>query len=82
MAPQIVSESTANHVAAVVLVPTRELAEQVTQHARGFCAYCDKDIKVLNAATSDHRIERLMYVLPPFRPVYIQSPRHPRNHQR
>ncbi|KAF8715607.1 helicase superfamily c-terminal domain, partial [Rhizoctonia solani] len=35
---------------AVILVPTRELADQVTKHLKGLLAYCDKDIKAVNIA--------------------------------
>jgi ATP-dependent RNA helicase DDX56/DBP9 len=35
---------------AVILVPTRELADQVTKYLKGLLAYCNKDIKAVNIA--------------------------------
>ncbi|KAL5633093.1 hypothetical protein ACGC1H_003551 [Rhizoctonia solani] len=35
---------------AVILVPTRELADQVTKHLKGMLAYCDKDVAAANIA--------------------------------
>ncbi|KAJ3563792.1 hypothetical protein NP233_g8707 [Leucocoprinus birnbaumii] len=35
----------------LILVPTRELAEQVTAFLRGLVRYCDKDIVVINVAS-------------------------------
>ncbi|KAF5362527.1 hypothetical protein D9756_002540 [Leucocoprinus leucothites] len=36
---------------ALVLVPTRELAEQVTVFLRGIVRYCDKDVVIINIAS-------------------------------
>jgi superfamily II DNA/RNA helicase len=36
---------------ALILVPTRELSEQVTAYLRGLLAYCDKDVILANAAS-------------------------------
>jgi ATP-dependent RNA helicase DDX56/DBP9 len=35
---------------ALILVPTRELAEQVTDHVKKLLLYCSQDIKVANIA--------------------------------
>ncbi|KAJ1306954.1 hypothetical protein OPQ81_007934 [Rhizoctonia solani] len=35
---------------AVILVPTRELADQVTKYLKGLLAYCDKDVTAVNIA--------------------------------
>ncbi|KAJ2780119.1 ATP-dependent DNA/RNA helicase [Coemansia javaensis] len=37
---------------ALVLVPTRELAEQVTNYAAGLTRFCDRDVAVVNIAGS------------------------------
>lgn len=41
---------------AVVLVPTRELADQVAKHLKSLLSYCDKDVTAANIAggTSGH----------------------------
>jgi len=36
---------------AVVLVPTKELAEQVTAHLRGLTKYCEDDVMLANVAS-------------------------------
>ncbi|TDL23990.1 ATP-dependent RNA helicase dbp9 [Rickenella mellea] len=36
---------------AVILVPTRELSEQVTAHLRGLIKYCEKEITMANVAS-------------------------------
>lgn len=35
---------------AVILVPTRELADQVTKYLKGLLAYCEKDVTAVNIA--------------------------------
>jgi ATP-dependent RNA helicase DDX56/DBP9 len=35
-----------------VLVPTKELSEQVTAHIRGLVKYCDSDVAITNVAAS------------------------------
>jgi ATP-dependent RNA helicase DDX56/DBP9 len=37
-------------IRALVLVPTRELAEQVTNFTKSTLVYCNKDVVVLNIA--------------------------------
>ncbi|KAG9086168.1 ATP-dependent DNA/RNA helicase [Ceratobasidium sp. UAMH 11750] len=46
---------------AVILVPTRELSDQVAKHLKGLLAYCDKDVTVANIAggTSGH-VQRMV----------------------
>ncbi|CAG8612774.1 16282_t:CDS:2, partial [Racocetra persica] len=39
-------------IRSLILVPTRELAEQVTKHINGFLIYCSKEIKVVNIANA------------------------------
>ncbi|OZJ05610.1 hypothetical protein BZG36_01467 [Bifiguratus adelaidae] len=39
-----------SRVRSIILVPTRELAEQVTGHIEALAEYCTKEIKVLNLA--------------------------------
>lgn len=41
-----------NFTRALILVPTRELAEQVTVFLKGVVRYCDKDVVVINVASS------------------------------
>ena len=36
---------------ALILVPTRELSEQVSTSLEGLIAYCDKDVVILNIAS-------------------------------
>lgn len=35
----------------MILVPTRELSEQVSAVLRGLLAYCDKDVVIVNVAS-------------------------------
>ncbi|QRV74223.1 DEAD/DEAH box helicase [Ceratobasidium sp. AG-Ba] len=46
---------------AVILVPTRELADQVTKYLKSLLAYCDKDVTAANSAggTSGH-VQRMV----------------------
>ncbi|CAG8630858.1 11474_t:CDS:10, partial [Dentiscutata erythropus] len=39
-------------IRSLILVPTRELAEQVTKHTNDFLTYCSKEIKVVNIANT------------------------------
>ncbi|CAG8632741.1 2945_t:CDS:10, partial [Dentiscutata heterogama] len=39
-------------IRSLILVPTRELAEQVTKHINDFLTYCSKEIKVVNIANT------------------------------
>ncbi|CAG8818016.1 7984_t:CDS:10, partial [Cetraspora pellucida] len=39
-------------IRSLILVPTRELAEQVTKHINSFLIYCSKEIKVVNIANT------------------------------
>lgn len=41
---------------ALVLVPTKELSEQVTAHIKALLKYCEKEVNVVNVAqgTSTH----------------------------
>ncbi|CAG8588225.1 11046_t:CDS:10, partial [Gigaspora rosea] len=39
-------------IRSLILVPTRELAEQVTKHINDFLIYCSKEIKVVNIANT------------------------------
>ncbi|KAI0076592.1 DEAD-domain-containing protein [Panus rudis PR-1116 ss-1] len=50
------SETPSQTTRAVILVPTRELSEQVTSHLRGLIKYCDKDVAICNVCigTSNH----------------------------
>lgn len=36
---------------ALILVPTRELAEQVSAYLRGLLVYCDTDVSISNVAS-------------------------------
>ena len=38
-------------VRAVILVPTRELSEQVAKHLRGLLKYCEKEVTLANVAS-------------------------------
>jgi superfamily II DNA/RNA helicase len=40
-----------NFTRALILVPTRELAEQVTAFLRSVVRYCDKDVVAINVAS-------------------------------
>ncbi|CAH1757659.1 18234_t:CDS:10 [Entrophospora sp. SA101] len=37
---------------ALILVPTRELAEQITKHINDFLLYCSKEVRVINIANN------------------------------
>ncbi|KAF7770611.1 hypothetical protein Agabi119p4_6585 [Agaricus bisporus var. burnettii] len=54
-------EGALNQTKALILVPTRELAEQVTSFLKGATKYCDKDVVVINVAsgTTAH-LQRLL----------------------
>ncbi|KAF8967708.1 P-loop containing nucleoside triphosphate hydrolase protein [Flammula alnicola] len=41
---------------ALILVPTRELSEQVSTSLKGLLAYCDKEVTTSNVASGQHRI--------------------------
>ncbi|KXN89391.1 ATP-dependent RNA helicase dbp9 [Leucoagaricus sp. SymC.cos] len=45
------SGDTSDVTRALILVPTRELAEQITAFLRGVVRYCDKDVVVINVAS-------------------------------
>jgi ATP-dependent RNA helicase DDX56/DBP9 len=45
------SSGDAQKTRALVLVPTRELAEQVTTHMSKLLVYCEKEIIVVNVAS-------------------------------
>ena len=55
-------ESTPSATRALILVPTRELSEQVTAYLRGLLMYCEKDIVLANIAsgTTTH-LQRYLY---------------------
>ena len=38
-------------IRALILVPTKELAEQVVRQLRGLLAYCEKEVAVANLAS-------------------------------
>jgi ATP-dependent RNA helicase DDX56/DBP9 len=38
---------------ALILVPTRELAEQVAKHLKDLCMYCTQHVKALNISIGD-----------------------------
>ncbi|KAJ3833102.1 P-loop containing nucleoside triphosphate hydrolase protein [Lentinula raphanica] len=50
------AQSQAQATRALILVPTRELSEQVTSYMKGLCKYCEDSVVVVNAAgaTSGH----------------------------
>ena len=49
-------------VRGLILVPTRELSEQVSAHLRGLLKYCDKEVAVANVSSgATHHLQR--YVL-------------------
>jgi ATP-dependent RNA helicase DDX56/DBP9 len=37
----------------LILVPTRELSEQVAAYLRGLLAYCDKDVTIANITSGN-----------------------------
>ncbi|CAG8471484.1 15890_t:CDS:10 [Acaulospora morrowiae] len=39
-------------IRSIILVPTRELAEQVTRHINSFIVYCSKEVRVVNIANT------------------------------
>lgn len=50
--PATKSSTEAAHVTrGLILVPTRELAEQVYRHLKQLTAYCDEDVVIANAAS-------------------------------
>ncbi|KAF8603842.1 DEAD-domain-containing protein [Ceratobasidium sp. AG-I] len=65
LAQKVLNSKTAGNVEqatrAVILVPTRELADQVTKHLKSLLAYCDKDVTAVNIAggTSGH-VQRMI----------------------
>lgn len=44
------SDPTRQQTRALILVPTRELAEQVTNHLKGLTSYCEAEVLVANVA--------------------------------
>lgn len=44
-------DSSRSATRALILVPTRELSEQVTTYLQGLIAYCDKDVVLANIAS-------------------------------
>jgi ATP-dependent RNA helicase DDX56/DBP9 len=44
------TSNSSNGLAALILVPTRELADQVDKAVQGLSTYCNKDVKVVNLA--------------------------------
>ncbi|EIN09662.1 ATP-dependent RNA helicase dbp9 [Punctularia strigosozonata HHB-11173 SS5] len=49
--PRQQSAPTDKHTHALILVPTRELAEQVSSHLRALLAYCENEVIVSNVAS-------------------------------
>ncbi|KAG8931441.1 ATP-dependent DNA/RNA helicase [Tulasnella sp. 418] len=47
----VTSTDSSRGTRALILVPTRELAEQVTSHLKSLLRYCDKEISCMNIAT-------------------------------
>lgn len=60
----------------MILVPTRELAEQIYGHLKGLLAYCDKEVIVSNvtSGTTSH-LQRYVPIRSKFSPSLITSPR-------
>lgn len=50
-------------VRALILVPTRELAEQVLRHLKDLTIYCSKEVTAVNLATSDQSVTNQKWVL-------------------
>jgi ATP-dependent RNA helicase DDX56/DBP9 len=50
---KILSNSTQS-IQALILVPTRELAEQVNQHIIDLTKFCAKEVKSVNISVGDH----------------------------
>lgn len=63
---------------ALVLVPTKELAEQVAQTLNQMTTYCDKVVKVVNIASGSEQVQKYIVPLPllanRFRTLLSQSP--------
>lgn len=57
---------------ALILVPTRELSEQVYTHLVGFLKYCEQEVTVANASTaSSTQLQKYVHSFIPFpSPLY------------
>jgi ATP-dependent RNA helicase DDX56/DBP9 len=49
---------------AIILVPTKELCEQVTSHLKQLCKYCEEDVHVVNLSQGSPAMVQ-KYVLGP-----------------
>ncbi|TPX67221.1 hypothetical protein SpCBS45565_g03926 [Spizellomyces sp. 'palustris'] len=61
-------------VRALILVPTRELAEQVSRHVKDLSVYCSKEVVAVNLATSDQSVANQKAVLAERPDIIIATP--------
>ncbi|KAI8805680.1 P-loop containing nucleoside triphosphate hydrolase protein [Cladochytrium replicatum] len=59
---------------ALILVPTRELAEQVTRHIQDLTMYCNKEITALNLALADKAQKTVVPVLREKPDIVVTTP--------
>lgn len=56
---------------ALILVPTKELSEQVTSYLRKLLIYCDKTIKVTNIASgASGQMQKCVFISPYLNPMF------------
>ena len=48
---------------ALVLVPTKELAEQVTQVFNSMTTYCDKLVKAVNITAGSEQVQKYLHLV-------------------
>lgn len=48
-------------IRALILVPTRELAQQVTQNIAELTRFCSKEVRAVNISVSDHHTTQMYY---------------------
>jgi superfamily II DNA/RNA helicase len=55
---QLILQSEGEKPFALVLVPTKELAEQVTQTLNQMTTYCDKLVKAVNISAGSEQVQK------------------------
>ncbi|KAI9090939.1 P-loop containing nucleoside triphosphate hydrolase protein [Phlyctochytrium arcticum] len=61
-------------VRGLILVPTRELAEQVLQHIKDLTIYCSKEVTAVNLATSDQSLTNQKAILAEKPDIVVATP--------
>ncbi|KAJ3030609.1 ATP-dependent DNA/RNA helicase [Rhizophlyctis rosea] len=66
--------STPPSTRALILVPTRELAEQVHRHITELTLYCSKEVTSVNLATADANVASHRAILAEFPDIVVSTP--------